>query len=178
MSLRPEGLVRLSWIEDYHGLVLDHTTDHLTVGAPADGCGHIFQASEGAHGFIAFILIDIPHLNRLINTVRSEQIFRRLVPLDTDTFAGMRLNFKIAIRSILTASESLEVVKDPELGLTVIGARSQKTILEGRPLHIKDISAVALQQGSVRLEGEWLIGIKHGNRRGCFPVYRNHLTIG
>ena len=57
----------LSRIKDDHGFVLNHTSDHLAIGAPPDGSGMVGHVSEGDDWIIISVLIDIPNLDRLVD---------------------------------------------------------------------------------------------------------------
>lgn len=168
----------LSRVENSHRLVLNHSTEHLAIGAPANGGGVIGHVSESNHWVVTSILIDIPNLHRLVDRVRSEQILGSLVPLDTDTFACVRLELEIALGSVTLTSETFVIfIESPELGLTVLGTGSEKTVLEGRPLAVEDISNVALKQGDVSVESLRLVGIEDSDSRCLAPVHGDHLAV-
>ena len=90
----------MSWVEDDHGFVLYHTSDHLTIGAPTDGGGVVWHVSKGDNGIVISVLIDIPDLDRLVDRVGGEQLLRGLVPLNANTLALMCLNFHGAFNHV------------------------------------------------------------------------------
>ena len=165
----------LSRVENDERLVLDVTSEHLAVRAPSNRGHMVRHVRESNHRIITPVLIDIPNLDRFVNRVRSKKILCGCMPLDTDTFARVCFKLKITIRAMLC--QSLVVIEDPELRLAIVGASTEQAVLEGRPLHIKDVAAVPLEKRDVRIEGCRTICVKDCDRRGTGPRHGDHFTV-
>lgn len=111
-------------IEHDSSLVPCHSTDHLTVGAPTDLGAVIRHVREGDDSIICPILMDVPHLDRLVDGVGGKQVFARLVPLHREALAVMGLQLHVGFNSVRAffVLGAFLVIEDPELGHAVVGA--------------------------------------------------------
>ena len=82
------------------------------------------------------------------------------MPLNADALPRVRFKLEVALHAALSVGQALIVIKDPELGLAVISTSCQQSIFERRPLYVKDVASVSLEQWNVRVECERAFGVE------------------
>ena len=85
------------------------------------------------------------------------------MPLDADTFPRVRLKLEITLHAILSVRQAFIVVKDPEFSFSIISASCQKSVFKRRPLHVKNVAVVSLEQRCVGIKCERALGAEDGD---------------
>ncbi len=100
------------------------------------------------------------------------------MPLDAESLTCMGIELHIALSSFACRCATFVVIKDPHLYFSIVGRGGKKSIFEGVPLQVLNVSSMALQERSSRVEVLSLVCVDDGDGGCGCPSHGNHLAIG